>query len=32
MAGMRFAIALSVHRASLPATKRRESIDRWSGG
>ena len=32
LAGMRFAIALSVHRASLPATKRQESTDRWSGG
>jgi hypothetical protein len=29
---MRFAIELSVHGASLPATKRRESTDRWSGG
>jgi hypothetical protein len=29
---MRFAIALSVHRVSLPAAKQRESTDRWSGG
>jgi len=29
---MSFAIALTVHRVSLPATKRRESTDRWSGG
>jgi hypothetical protein len=29
---MRFAIALTVRRVSLPATKRRESTDRWSGG
>jgi hypothetical protein len=28
---MSFAIALTVHRASLRATKRRESTDQWSG-
>ena len=31
-ARMRLAIALSVDRASVPATKRRVSIDRWAGG
>jgi len=29
---MSFVIALTVHRVSLPATKRLESTDRWSGG